>query len=55
MPGSGLGAGDSEVKKAGTCVCGDGSLGEETDDKRAKQTNVCVCACVCRIINCGKG
>lgn len=28
----------------GTSPCGDGSLGRgETDDKQAKQTNVCVC------------
>ncbi|XP_055286538.1 tetraspanin-17 isoform X2 [Moschus berezovskii] len=35
-------------KRARTCLCVDGDLGEETDDKQAKETNVC------SIINCGK-
>lgn len=43
VPGPGLGAGDSEVKKAGTCPCGDGS-GEERRiiNKQSKQME-CVC------------
>ena len=36
-------------KRARTCLCADGDFGEETDDKQAKETNVC------SIINCGKG
>ena len=54
VPDPGKVAGNSVVKKAGTCPHGDGSLGQETDYKQNRQMYVCARTRVYKIVNSGK-